>query len=327
MDDLNYTNADRQGMWTSRQLLDGVAVALEPRDDLFLLIQPAGDDSAAEQGVRIASREFSRLPDHASAAARAAPIMRKMNLYRLNNAIYGKAFEAVMKKAKTVFELPKDNWLFRMDPDDRGPADGWYRSDAPKEGWDPITIGSFWGKAGGKGAGWYRREIRIPERPADQRLYLQFGGVDEELKLNRLIGNAQGLAWSPNGELLAGTFRTAPLETEPSSLFVIRADGKDPNRHGRFLVDVYPTATRLGGARRHGLMSWYSHGSARPRRVLKTSSTPQWSPNGKHIAFSSDLDSSGAFHVYTIPATGGEMNKLSATRSAWPNRVKWKPLP
>ena len=74
-----------------------------------------------------------------------------------------------------------------------------------------------------------------------------------------------------------------------------------------------------------GLNTWYSHGSAQPRRVVKTFSSLSWSPDGKTLAFSSDMDPTGAFYVYTIPAEGGSPIRLEATQSAWPNEVLWMP--
>ena len=136
------------------------------------------------------------------------------------------------------------------------------------------------------------------------------------------IGGVAQLAWSPDGTQLAGTLRTAPQETERSGVFVVNADGTDKYR---WLVDVTPQGPRLGGARRHGLMSWYSHGSAQPRRAVKTFASLTWAPDGESLAFSSDMDSSGAFCVYTIPVAGGEPTKLDLTDSAWPNHIMWRP--
>ena len=145
------------------------------------------------------------------------------------------------------------------------------------------------------------------------------------LNVLKWLPSAGNLAWSPDGKHLAGTWRTAPQETERSGVFVVKADGTDEKRYGLWLVDVKPRGPRLGGARRHGVMSWYSHGSAQPRRVVKTFVSPAWSPDGKTIAFSSDMDPSGAFYVYTINASGGEAHRLEQTRSAWPQEIVWRP--
>ena len=82
---------------------------------------------------------------------------------------------------------------------------------------------------------------------------------------------------------------------------------------------------RLGGAQRHGLMTWYGHGSALPRRVVRTFTNLVWSPDGRTLAFSSDMDPSGAFCVYTVAAEGGPVRRLDVTKSAWPNQITWRP--
>ncbi len=49
-----------------------------------------------------------------------------------------------------------------------------------------------------------------------------------------------------------------------------------------------------------------------------------FSPDGKTLAFSSDIDPTGAFYVYTIPVEGGKPFRLDATQSAWPNEIFWR---
>ena len=145
------------------------------------------------------------------------------------------------------------------------------------------------------------------------------------LQVIKWLPSVDDLVWSPDGGHLAGAWRTAPQESERSGIFVIKADGTDKNRYGKWLVDVTPTGPRLGGARRHGIMSWYSHGSAQPRRVVKTFTSLAWSPDGKTLAFSSDMHETGAFYVYTIPAEGGEPTRIELARSAWPQEIMWRP--
>ena len=142
------------------------------------------------------------------------------------------------------------------------------------------------------------------------------------LQLTGGVGGIGELAWSPDGKQLAGMLRTAPQETERSGIFVMKADGTDTYR---WLVDVTPQGPRLGGASRLGPHTWYSHGSAQPRRVVKSFSSLAWAPDGKTLAFSSDMDQSGAFCVYTIDPGGGNPQRLDRTRSAWPQKIMWRP--
>ena len=145
------------------------------------------------------------------------------------------------------------------------------------------------------------------------------------LQLLYAFTGIDNVTWSPDGEWLAGTLRCAPQESERSGIFVIKADGTD-NRAGKYwIVDVSPQGPRLGGAARAGLTTWYSHGSAQPRRVVKTFTSLAWSPDGRTLAFSSDMDPGGAFYVYTISPGGGQPKRLDVTKSAWPNEIMWQP--
>ena len=147
------------------------------------------------------------------------------------------------------------------------------------------------------------------------------------LQLIPWLPGAADLCWSPDGTQLAGSWRTAHQETEHSGIFVIRADGmeKTPRGMGHWLVDVTPRGPRLSRVQRHPSVTWYSHGSSQPRRVVKTFTSLAWAADGSELAFSSDMDPSGAFHVYTMRAAGGKPRCLGGTRSAWPNEVMWEP--
>ena len=647
MKDLVYSPDGASDQWRTDDLDEGVPLTLEPRSDVFLVVSPARDGPAAGPARLLLPRRFSVLPDHEVASATAGPVKPMIRLYVMKNAIFGSELETLLPSTEKIVDLPKDDWRFRMDKQDVGAAEDWFQPKTATEDWTPIEIESFWGPKGGSGAGWYRRDVDIPDLPEGKRIFLHFGAVDEHMVLwidgvyagdydreisvgwdqpfavevtgkltsgrhhlairvhnataaggiwqpvsvlvggkvgddahaaapqsprdgasgrlvytatesmgfggaeggltignvirtadlnsdehvrirqlrghlwspqyssdaqrivfvhdaggrgqihvmntdgsdvvnvsnnaycdrsprwspdgeriafmsdrdgdwdifvmaadgsdqRRLAGHpgldrapawspdatrlaweshvsgtptvwlcdadgdnsrplvppdrqvevqlpehdrdgvheyevepeftdntfymmdpvwspdgkriasvtlipygttvtvtevdeprmlllirwlpgAAGLCWSPDGAHLAGSYRTAPNETERSGIFVIKADGSDENRKGKWLVDVTPQGPRLGGARRHGLMSWYTHGSAQPRRVVKTFTSLAWSPDGGSLAFSSDMAPSGAFHVYTIPADGGDPWRIERTRSAWPNHLAWQP--
>ena len=146
------------------------------------------------------------------------------------------------------------------------------------------------------------------------------------LQVSRRTSGIGNIVWSPDGTRLAASHRTSPWETEQSGILVIKADGTDENPDGKWLIDVKPQGPRLGGAGRAGQETWYSQGSAQPRRVVKTFAYLAWSLDGKTLAFSSDMDPSGAFYVYTISAEGGSPTRLDSTQSAWPNEIMWRPI-
>ena len=154
-----------------------------------------------------------------------------------------------------------------------------------------------------------------------QMVYVLAADGSSLLQVIPWVPYAADVCWSPDGKYLAGAWSCVPQESEHSGVFVVDAATGEK----KSLVDVTPSGPRLGGARRHGMMSWYSHGSAQPRRVVKTFASVAWSPDGETLAFSSDMDPSGAFYVYTIPAAGGEPSRLDLTKSAWPQQIMWRP--
>ena len=637
MNDLTYAHNFGEVLWAAEDLRNGVSVALDPRTDIFLLLAPAGPTSETDSPNVIHSRTFDMLPDHSAQAKGPGPIRDLTGLYRMRNAMYGEALRRLRSESiEKQMRLPAKGWLFRMDDDDIGAKDRWFRADADRSDWVPIEIETMWGEAGGTGVGWYASEIEVPALPVDRQVYLHFEAVDEELVLwlngeyagdfnigtdgwdkpfaidvtgrlrsgsnhvafrvnntaaaggvwkpvsvllgprnveqpdrdeseesissslfvytatepmglrgargplsignsirvtdtqgerherlrqlrahlwdpqwspngeqilftqdrsgkgqihvmnadgsdvrnlsdnafcdrdpswspdgrriaflsdrtadwdvyvmnadgsgqrrvagqlgrdaapawspdgrmlawechtsgmpevwvcdanggnerpvlrpgsnprcykwengtsaelppimgnhevymtrpvwspdgTRLAGTglwkhwmsyivsvdgsrldiiegiqgADNICWSPDGTRLAGSHATAPQETERAGVFVVDAS----NGETRFVVDVEPTGPRAGGARRWLPQTWYSHGSSEPRRVVKSFSAVAWAPDNRTLAFSSDLDPSGAFYIYTIDATaeGAEPQRLDHTRSVWPQQWMWTP--
>ena len=151
------------------------------------------------------------------------------------------------------------------------------------------------------------------------------------------------IRWSPDGKQLAvaGWVHAQYPSPELTFIYLVHADFKpyDPRftrhtNHGDVpLLEIQsPPGPRqvfanelptLGDAvdRR----TWYSHGSSLPHRVLKRVYALAWSPSGRALAFSSDMDPSGAFHVYIISRDGGEPTRLEGTASAWPQQISWRP--
>jgi hypothetical protein len=74
-------------------------------------------------------------------------------------------------------------WLFRLDPEDRGQKEGWQRADVDEAGWRTIPVPAWWEKTPvGQydGVAWYRVRFRLPDNVAGKKLVLAFGAVDEE---------------------------------------------------------------------------------------------------------------------------------------------------
>ncbi len=85
--------------------------------------------------------------------------------------------------ARSQWMTLNGNWLFRMDPDDRGLELSW-QSEFEIEEWQPIVVPFAWEtRASGIGAthsgvAWYRRFFTIPPDWDHPRVFIVFGAVD-----------------------------------------------------------------------------------------------------------------------------------------------------
>lgn len=153
-------------------------------------------------------------------------------------------------------------------------------------------------------------------------------GLVDGSKLQRKTGlqSVTALAWSPDSTRLAAVSRAygGSYGTERSGVFFVKAGG--PNG-ATWICEAKPiVGPRIGGAPPADMATWYAHGSARPRRVIKSFSSLAWSPNGKTLAFSSDIDPTGAYYVYTVPVKEkAEPTRIDSSKSAWPQQIMWRP--
>lgn len=79
-----------------------------------------------------------------------------------------------------LWRLPAE-WKFRLDEHKEGLKGEWFLPNRGQEAWPSIRIGEFWEPQGYlyDGYAWYWLETEVPPLPADRRLYLLFGAVDE----------------------------------------------------------------------------------------------------------------------------------------------------
>src|SRR5215212_12060463 len=74
-------------------------------------------------------------------------------------------------------------WLFRADPNDEGLAAGW-AAQTDSAGWSATTVPSAWNAGDDSdasmagGVGWYRRDFRVPARPAGADWIVRFESVN-----------------------------------------------------------------------------------------------------------------------------------------------------
>ena len=84
-------------------------------------------------------------------------------------------------KVAQAIPLPKDGWRFKLDPARDGHMTKWFESRFDDSTWKLISIEQAWQKAGYDyiGVAWYRRTMRLPDKPKHIAVELRFKGVDE----------------------------------------------------------------------------------------------------------------------------------------------------
>ena len=150
--------------------------------------------------------------------------------------------------------------------------------------------------------------------------------------------------WSPDGRQIAAAFYLAG--NSGIALFDLKPDPANETRSGgptgvvgakdkqqrtithKRVINATAIAPRPGGGAHFqpGYPSWYAFGSAAPVHLLKRFHGLSWSADGKSLAFSSDMDPSGAFFVYTMAVDVGSASKpvkIPDSSSAWPQQVVW----
>jgi TolB protein len=138
--------------------------------------------------------------------------------------------------------------------------------------------------------------------------------------------------WSPDGTQIA--FRSEPNGDQ--EIWLMNADGSEPHRLTRGLSPAWsPDGSKIAfaspgdqpcppgrGPRCTGLSIMNADGSGQ-HRVPGTDGGeyPSWSPDGKRIAFNSNL--SGSHVMYIVDVDGSRMVDLSSVGEGW--QVDWSP--
>jgi len=78
--------------------------------------------------------------------------------------------------------VPLDGaWLFRIDPENKGEAQGWAAPETAKEGWDEVAVPSTWQvvakTADYMGLAWYRRDFKAPAAWKNKVVRIEFEAV------------------------------------------------------------------------------------------------------------------------------------------------------
>lgn len=175
----DVTLADQAGMTALHW------AALSHRDDTLEALIAAGAPLDAQEDQGQTSLHMAVSQDRAETvallvAAGASTSIKDANSNSPKHLAWqaSDAVKALMVQPRDN-QLPKSGWRFRKDPDDVGRDLGWYRDDVADADWEAIEIETHW-ESGYVGIGWYRRALRLPERPAAlATARLRFEGVDE----------------------------------------------------------------------------------------------------------------------------------------------------
>lgn len=94
------------------------------------------------------------------------------------------AFEDLWAEFELVTDLPL-RWRFALDPQGGGVKGEWFQPAFDDARWPEIAIKEFWEHQGEPyryydGVAWYRTTFTVPSWPAERRLYLAFGAVNDE---------------------------------------------------------------------------------------------------------------------------------------------------
>ncbi|MBI4026311.1 MAG: hypothetical protein HY360_15105 [Verrucomicrobia bacterium] len=189
----------------SKQVLDTLKQLTAEMIDFRLYPDPPGPDPVGDK--------------HPENEARALWWRTSNNyLKRFWSACAEQGVERVAVRCELVAGCP-DEWDFRTDPKNVGESLEWHRDVRIGGDWKPLkTLTARWSDQAlhdYKGFAWYRIEVVIPKQFDGRKVYLWFGGVDENATV-WLNGGCVGTTAEPGGGLpgVAGAFK--PVEFEVS---------------------------------------------------------------------------------------------------------------
>ncbi len=105
------------------------------------------------------------------------------------------------KLTQQKIDLTDQQWLFRIDADNKGVERRWQKPELPEPAeWKPMSIGKHWEGLGYPtldGWAWYRITVKLPESWNGQPVYVCVEGADDHYELyvnGRLMGTAGDIA-------------------------------------------------------------------------------------------------------------------------------------
>ncbi|MGB6666788.1 MAG: S9 family peptidase [Candidatus Acidiferrum sp.] len=150
------------------------------------------------------------------------------------------------------------------------------------------------------------------DKPKPQIYLLSVAGGGEAMALTKLKNGVQSYQWSPEGSRMVVVGSSGPLDG------VAIADRKSDVRHYKHIRYKFNDTGWFDDDRRHLWIVSVPGGEAKQITEGQDweDTDPQWSPDGTRIAFVSDrtgksYDDSHNADVWTIPAAGGALTKIS----------------
>ena len=178
-----------------------------------------------------------------------------------------------------------------------------FSSSAPRWSPDGKTLAFLSARAAESGSS---------ESPKSQIYLLSMTGGGEGLPLTKLKNSVQSFQWSPDGSRIVLVSSSGPLDG------VAPADRKSDVRHYSHIQYKFNDTGWFDDKRRHLWVVDVPGGESKQITEGQdwNDTDPQWSPDGSRIAFVSDrtgkaYDDSYNTDVWTIPASGGSLTKIS----------------
>ena len=150
------------------------------------------------------------------------------------------------------------------------------------------------------------------EKPKTQIYLLPMTGGGEGTLLTKLKNGVDGYQWSPEGTRIVIVSASGPADG------IAAQDRKSDVRHYTHIIYKFNDTGWDDGRRKH---LWVANVAGGEIRQITdgpdwNDTDPQWSPDGTRIAFVSDrtgksYDGSRNTDVWVIPATGGQLVKIS----------------
>ena len=190
-------------------------------------------------------------------------------------ALPGAAAAAYKPPARTLYYegpsgryLMGGEWLFRLDPRNKGLGSGWNRS-TRRAGWSAVTVPNVWNLGDDSpasmigGVGWYRKDFSLPDTGQALAWAVRFESVNYRSRV-WLNGKPVG---SNHGAYIPFEFRLNGIKRRGTNRLVIRVDSR------RRLTDFPPSGLATNGAPTGG---WWNYSGLQREVYLKRLDTVDW---------------------------------------------------